>query len=146
MEPGSPSVVVPPADAEGHLPCARRLPARAIRLEHEALRALLDEAQPCVLANGGGLVTASETFALLRQHAFTVWLRARPEDQWTRVVAQGDTRPMADNDRTFHNLCAILAEREPLYGQADVVVDTAGRSVDAIAQDLALRFGFVGAA
>jgi XRE family aerobic/anaerobic benzoate catabolism transcriptional regulator len=89
------------------------------------------------------LVTASETFALLRQRAFTVWLRARPEDHWTRVVAQGDTRPMADDDRAFQNLGTILAEREPLYGQADVVVDTTGRDVDAIAFDLALRFAFV---
>ena len=116
------------------------------RLEHEALRALLDDSRACVLATGGGVVTSSETFALLRQHAFTVWLRARPEDHWTRVVAQGDTRPMADDDRAFHNLCAILAEREPLYGQADVMVDTTGREVDAIASDLALRFAFVHAA
>jgi XRE family aerobic/anaerobic benzoate catabolism transcriptional regulator len=110
------------------------------RLEHEALRALLDTDTACVLATGGGIVTAPETFALLRQHAFTVWLRARPEDHWARVLAQGDTRPMADDDRAFHNLCAILAEREPLYRQADVVIDTAGRDVDAIAGDLALRF------
>jgi len=115
------------------------------RLEHEALRDLVAEGKPCVLATGGGIVTAQDTLALLRQHAFTVWLRARPEDHWTRVVAQGDTRPMADDDRAFHNLCAILAEREPLYGQADVVVDTVGRDVDAIARELVLHFAFVAA-
>lgn len=113
------------------------------RLENEELRALLATPQTCVLATGGGIVTASETFALLRQHAFTVWLRALPEEHWTRVVAQGDTRPMADDDRAFQNLCAILAEREPLYGQADVIVDTAGRDVETVVRELALHFGFL---
>lgn len=115
------------------------------RLENEALRALLAAPQTCVLATGGGVVTAADTFALLRQSAFTVWLRARPEEHWARVVAQGDTRPMADDDRAFQSLCSILAEREPLYGQADVIVDTAGRTVEAVVDELALRFGFLAA-
>ncbi|MEZ5966339.1 MAG: shikimate kinase [Planctomycetota bacterium] len=113
------------------------------RLESEALRDLLATPAACVLATGGGLVTASDTFAFLRQHAFTVWLRAQPQEHWTRVVAQGDTRPMADDDRAFHNLCAILAEREPLYGQADVIVDTTGRPIAAVVEELALHFGFL---
>lgn len=116
------------------------------RLEHEALQALASTHEACVLATGGGLVTVPETFALLRRHAFTVWLRARPEEHWTRVVAQGDTRPMADDDRAFQNLCTLLAEREPLYGQADVIVDTAGRDVDAIVRELSLHFGFLASA
>jgi XRE family aerobic/anaerobic benzoate catabolism transcriptional regulator len=115
------------------------------RLENEALRALLEVPTPCVLATGGGIVTAPETFALLRQGCFSVWLRARPKEHWERVVAQGDTRPMADDDRAFHNLCSILGEREPLYRQADVVVDTVGREVDAIVDELALHFAFLGA-
>ncbi|MCA8953909.1 MAG: helix-turn-helix domain-containing protein [Planctomycetes bacterium] len=83
-----------------------------------------------VLAVGGGIVTDPESFAMLKGGARTVWLRARPEDHWTRVIAQGDTRPMADNERAFADLRRILAEREPLYRQADLVVDTSGCAVD----------------
>ena len=39
------------------------------------------------------LVTASDTFALLRRSALTIWLRATPEDHWNRVLRQGDRRP-----------------------------------------------------
>jgi len=113
------------------------------RLEGEALRELLAAPSACVLATGGGIVTAADTFALLRQNASTVWLRARPEDHWNRVVAQGDTRPMADDDRAFHNLCGILAEREPLYAQADSIVDTSGRTLDAVVDELAVRCGYL---
>jgi XRE family aerobic/anaerobic benzoate catabolism transcriptional regulator len=48
------------------------------------------------------------------------------------VLQQGDTRPMADNERAFADLRRILAEREPYYRLADLVVDTSGRSVDEV--------------
>ena len=41
-----------------------------------------------------------------------------------RVVAQGDTRPMADNRESMEDLQRILDAREPLYRKADVVIDT----------------------
>ena len=39
------------------------------RLERDVLQAVLDDRRPIVLATGGGLVTASDTFALLRRSA-----------------------------------------------------------------------------
>lgn len=85
-----------------------------------------------VLAVGGGLVTDPHSFALLRSRSRTVWLRAAPEEHWQRVLNQGDTRPMADNDRAFVDLRRILDDREPLYRLADLVVDTSQRSVAAV--------------
>ncbi|MEZ5990578.1 MAG: shikimate kinase [Planctomycetota bacterium] len=102
------------------------------RREREVLLRLLEEGRPLVLATGGGLVTDPESFALVRARARTLWLKARPEDHWNRVVAQGDTRPMRDDPRAFDHLCAILAERERFYRQAEVVVDTSGRSVSEV--------------
>jgi XRE family aerobic/anaerobic benzoate catabolism transcriptional regulator len=94
------------------------------RLERVALQALLDEGRPCVLAVGGGLVTDAETWALLRVRAFTIWLRAEPEDHWKRVVAQGDRRPMAGRPEAMHELRRLLREREPMYGLAHTTIDT----------------------
>jgi XRE family transcriptional regulator, aerobic/anaerobic benzoate catabolism transcriptional regulator len=94
------------------------------RLERETLRRLLAEPGPAVIATGGSLVTDRETWRLLRDRAVTVWLRARPEDHWDRVVAQGDRRPMGENPHAFAELRALLAAREPLYATAHHVVDT----------------------
>lgn len=99
------------------------------RLESDALSDLLAAAQPAVIAVGGGLVTSPETFALLRRHAVTVWLRARPADYWNRVVKQGDQRPMREHPQAREALRELVARREPLYRQADLVVDTAGLSL-----------------
>lgn len=102
------------------------------RLEHEVLRALLAGEAPMVLATGGGIVTHAEAFAELRRRAATVWLRATPEEHWTRVVAQGDHRPMANDPLAMAHLRELLSSREELYRTADHIVDTSGLSVSAV--------------
>ena len=107
------------------------------RLERETLQAVLAENRPMVLATGGGIVTSPETFALLRRATETVWLRAKPEDHWNRVVRQGDRRPMADHPQAMADLRALLAARESLYAQAAVTVDTTGLPVERVAAAVA---------
>jgi XRE family aerobic/anaerobic benzoate catabolism transcriptional regulator len=107
------------------------------RLERETLAAVLAEKRPMVLATGGGIVASPDTYALLKKSAVTVWLRAEPEDHWNRVVSQGDRRPMADHPQAMADLRALLSAREPLYASAQHTVDTSGRAVDAIVNDLA---------
>lgn len=99
------------------------------RLEHQALVELSLSGVPAVVATGGSIVMDPENFARLRESAATVWLRASPEDHWDRVIQQGDRRPMRDHPHALAELRALLAAREPLYRQADVVVETSGRSV-----------------
>lgn len=99
------------------------------RLERDVLAELLTGAQPSVIAVGGGLVTAGETFDLLRRHAVTVWLRARTVDYWNRVMKQGDQRPMKEHPQAREALRELVAKRDPLYRQADLTIDTAGLSV-----------------
>jgi XRE family transcriptional regulator, aerobic/anaerobic benzoate catabolism transcriptional regulator len=100
------------------------------RLEREVLSRVLSGSHSLVIATGGSIVNHRENFTMLRGRARTVWLRARPEDHWDRVIQQGDSRPMAKNPHAFQELRALLAAREPLYATADHVVDTTGRTVD----------------
>ena len=102
------------------------------RLERDVLQEVLKESRPMVLATGGGLVASADTFALLRRSAVTIWLRARPEDHWNRVVRQGDRRPMAEHPQAMADLRALLAAREPLYALADHTVDTSSADVPGI--------------
>jgi len=104
------------------------------RLERDALVALLDEQRPMVLAAGGGIVTAPDTYALLRRSTLTIWLRASPEEHWNRVLRQGDRRPMTDNPQAMSDLRALLAAREPLYASATHTIDTSGRGVDQVVE------------
>ncbi|HVR71673.1 MAG TPA: shikimate kinase [Vicinamibacteria bacterium] len=96
------------------------------RRERATLERVLREAggAPFVLAAGGGLPTSREAWELLRSRALTIWLKARPEDHWNRVLRQGDRRPMADHPEAMAELRRLLAAREPLYAEAHRTVDT----------------------
>ena len=96
------------------------------RLEREVVGRLVAEGRSAVLAAAGGVVNESETWALLREKTFVVWLQASAEEHWERVVAQGDRRPMADNPAAMEELRAMLAAREALYAQSDLALMTDG--------------------
>ncbi len=106
-------------------------------IERDVLRRILDSGKRAVIATGGSIVTNAETWGLLRSRARTVWLKATPREHWDRVVAQGDVRPMRGRPRAMNELKQLLAHRTPLYGQADVVVDTSGQAVDDVVDQIA---------
>ena len=107
------------------------------RVEREVLTQLLADRVRFVIATGGSIVNDPTNYALLRSRCTTIWLKARPEDHWNRVVAQGDQRPMAGNLHAFAELRALLAAREKLYARAEHVIDTSGRRIPGIVSELA---------
>jgi XRE family aerobic/anaerobic benzoate catabolism transcriptional regulator len=102
------------------------------RIEREVLTQLLANPPPMVLATGGSIVNDPSNYALLRARCRTIWLSARPEDHWNRVVAQGDQRPMAENPHAFAELRALLAARDKLYGRANHTINTTDRLVSQV--------------
>ena len=100
------------------------------RLERTVLDRVINTYPRVVLAAGGGIVAETATFERLLAACLTIWVKAAPEVHMQRVIDQGDLRPMQDNRRSMDDLRAILASREALYAQADVEVDTTGRSVE----------------
>lgn len=100
------------------------------RLEREELERLVVEGKPAIVATSGGLVTDHDAFELLRREAVTVWLRARPEDHFQRVLDQGDARPMASRPDAMGELEAILRARRALYERSRHVIDTSALGID----------------
>jgi len=92
------------------------------RGEHQVLKRLLGLA-PHVLATGGGAYLNDETRALMRDNAVTVWLNADFETLWRRVQKR-DTRPLLKRPNAKDVLYNLMIEREPIYSQADLVVDS----------------------
>jgi XRE family transcriptional regulator, aerobic/anaerobic benzoate catabolism transcriptional regulator len=94
------------------------------RIERRCLERVINSQEDIVLTVGGGIVSEPETYNLLLLNCYTVWVKAAPEEHMSRVVAQGDMRPMAGHAEAMEDLRNILVAREPLYGKADAVVDT----------------------
>jgi XRE family aerobic/anaerobic benzoate catabolism transcriptional regulator len=100
------------------------------RIEKRALETVLRDGGRAVISVGGGVVSEKETFQLLLSACFTVWVKAQPEQHMARVLAQGDVRAMADNVEAMEDLRRILEARTPLYGKADIELDTSQDTVE----------------
>jgi len=87
-----------------------------------------------VVATGGGVVTRPRNWGHLRQ-GVVIWLDAPQELLLARLSADTTARPLLSQADPAERLGTLLAERRPLYGQADLaVLQEAGESPDRIAQ------------
>jgi len=100
------------------------------RHERGALERVIAEHEAAVITTAGGIVANPETYALLLRRTHTVWIKARPEEHMSRVMAQGDFRPMAQNRAAMADLVAILEARRADYARAEAEVDTSGASAE----------------
>ena len=109
-------------------------PAAYRRYEKRAMEDTIQRFPRAVIATPGGIVSDPATFTLLLAHCYTVWVRATPEEHMGRVLAQGDTRPMAGhagNAEAMNDLRRILESRAAYYSKADAVFDTSEMSPEA---------------
>jgi XRE family transcriptional regulator, aerobic/anaerobic benzoate catabolism transcriptional regulator len=113
-------------------------------IELEVLKEFLDGNTRAVVATGGSLVTHEESFELLQGRAQTIWLSARAQDHWERVLGQGDDRPMRRNPQAFDQLESLLSSRRALYALADTTVDTSQKEVYTVVNDVLRAVGQAG--
>ena len=100
------------------------------RHERSALDRIITAHDAAIITTAGGIVANPETYALLLRRTHTIWIKARPEDHMSRVMAQGDFRPMAQNRAAMADLVAILEARRADYSRAEAEIDTSGEAIE----------------
>jgi XRE family aerobic/anaerobic benzoate catabolism transcriptional regulator len=100
------------------------------RLEEKALMQTLQRHDRCVVETGGSIVMDSKLLNTLLTTCFVVWLYARPEEYMRRLTAEGDVRPMENQEDAMADLRRILSERDEFYSKAHASIDTNGKSID----------------
>ena len=92
-----------------------------------------------VLATGGGVIMDPQNRNHLGARGFVVYLHTSVDQQLSRT-RRGRHRPLLEDDDPRSVLEALMATREPLYREiADLTVDTDGRKVRAVANDIMNR-------
>jgi shikimate kinase len=92
-----------------------------------------------VLATGGGAILDPQNRNHLGARGFVIYLHTSVEQQLSRT-RKGRDRPLLATDDPRAALEALMAAREPLYREiADLTVDTDGRKVRAVANEILER-------
>jgi shikimate kinase len=81
------------------------------------------EGGPHVLATGGGAFMDPRTRQAIRDKAISIWLRADLELLARRVQRRND-RPLLQVADPKAKLAELMAERYPVYAEADLTVDS----------------------
>lgn len=91
-------------------------------LEKRVIARLIGEA-PLVLATGGGAWMQPAVREVVGKKATSVWLRAELEVLTDRV-SKRNHRPLLETGNKREILNQLMRDRYPIYGLADVVVDS----------------------
>lgn len=98
--------------------------------ERRVIARLLDHG-PQILATGGGAYINVETRAVIRSQGVAVWLKAELPLLMKRVLRR-NTRPLLNTADPEETMRRLMAERYPIYAEADITVmsrDTAHAAV-----------------
>jgi shikimate kinase len=89
-----------------------------------------------VLATGGGAVINADSRSRLGGRGFVVYLYTTVDQQVARTQ-KGRERPLLESSDPRTTLQALLDARDPMYREiADIVVETDGRKVKSVANEI----------
>ena len=103
--------------------------------------ARLLEGGPQVLATGGGAFMNPHTRELIRAKGISIWLKAEPDVLMRRISKRRHERPLLQTANPGETLRTLLAEREPIYAQADLTVYSRDVAHDSIVSDIITALG-----
>ncbi|MGE0652518.1 MAG: shikimate kinase [Alphaproteobacteria bacterium] len=86
---------------------------------------------PAVIATGGGAYLDSSTRAAVRERGISVWLKASLDTLVKRTARRGG-RPLLKQGDPRKILATLIDQRYPVYGDADIVVETGEESPDVV--------------
>jgi shikimate kinase len=107
----------------------------AFRAGETRVIARLLEHGPQVLATGGGAFMNPQTRANIRDKGISVWLKAEL-DVLTRRLRRRSERPLLKTADPVATLTKLLAERDPIYGEADLSVISRDISHEVIVEEI----------
>ncbi len=88
-----------------------------------------------VVSTGGGVVLDKQNRDWMRQKGYIVNLTASAHTIYERLASDTE-RPLLQADNSIEKISAMLAEREEFYSDADVRIDTSGKSLEDVVKQI----------
>jgi shikimate kinase len=102
--------------------------------ERRVIQRLLDGA-PKVLATGGGAFIHPETRAMIGKGAISIWLKADRDLLLSRVRRRSN-RPLLKAGDPGEVIDKLIAERYPIYAEANIHIQSRDVAHDAVIDDI----------
>lgn len=99
----------------------------------------LQEKTGLLVSCGGGIVVRPENGALMKKNGIVVLLTAHPETIYERVHNSTE-RPILNGNMNVQYIAGLMEQRRQKYlDAADLIVETDGKDVQTVCQEIALR-------
>ncbi|MDD2851477.1 MAG: shikimate kinase [Desulfuromonadaceae bacterium] len=113
-------------------------------LEESQLEQVLLSGERCVIATGGGAVISPLNRKMMRAQGVVVNLKVTLSQVFARLTGCND-RPLLAGDGAAQSAAALMAARELFYADADIRIDTDGKSVEDVSAEILWHLkGFCG--
>ncbi|CAH2032166.1 shikimate kinase [Trichlorobacter ammonificans] len=112
---------------------------QAFREMETAALATLGDRTRMVLSTGGGVVLREENRLLLRMIGVVVNLTASATTLAQRLALTTDRPLLAGSESREERISRILQERESFYADADIRIDTTGKTLEDVAAEIRCR-------
>lgn len=106
------------------------------RSEEELITRKLRDRTNLVIATGGGIILNPNNISCLKKNGILVCLDASPEDIFSRVSRKKGVRPLLRNNFSADGIRTLLKDRESLYSCADFRIDTSGRDINEVVDEI----------
>lgn len=100
--------------------------------ESEVLRKVTWE--NVIVTTGGGIIKKQQNRNWMKDKGTVVFLHCEPDELFKRL--EGDRERPLLHKKESNEILSLLDERLPLYLEADYTINTSGRSVNEIAEDI----------
>ncbi len=104
------------------------------KLEKDMVSRISNE-KGLVIATGGGVVLNDENIENLRRSGILITLSASVKDIYSRVSGKED-RPLLNVPYPEKTIKEMLKLRKPRYELADITIDTSGRPLEDVADEI----------
>ncbi|MDD2310704.1 MAG: shikimate kinase [Desulfuromonadaceae bacterium] len=105
------------------------------KLESFQLEQVLTAGEASVIATGGGAVISAQNRALMRSRGVIINLKVTLQQLLSRLNGCSD-RPLLAGGDAAKRAASLMDEREQYYADADIRIDTDGKSVEDVAAEI----------
>lgn len=103
-------------------------------LEQRVLLRLMN-AEPCVVATGGGAFINPQIRQAIKDKAVSVWLKA-DLDVLVERTSRRDTRPLLKTGDKGTILKKLMDDRYPIYAEADIAIDSNAGTHESVVESI----------